>query len=170
MVSREVFINRDIQKLSIRKFFNYLWFVFSIIGILYSFTLFCRAGQPCFSNSCLIRLLFIPANKTNIEHFNIVYGTETSTNLTNNNFSKVLMFKVVYEMTFQKKCLMISRGFYRQTAAFIFRKIYHTNHKKKQHACNARFLTKEEFKQLMTENKFLLKESKLHLIEETILI
>jgi hypothetical protein len=44
-----------------RKFFDYLWFALSIIGILYSFTLFYKAGQPCSGDSCLIRLLFIPA-------------------------------------------------------------------------------------------------------------
>jgi hypothetical protein len=44
-----------------KKFFDYLWFILSIIGILYSFTLFYEAGQPCFSEGCLIRLLFVPA-------------------------------------------------------------------------------------------------------------
>jgi ubiquinone/menaquinone biosynthesis C-methylase UbiE len=37
-------------------------------------------------------------NRANIDQFNIVYGTETSTNLPSASFTKVLMFDVVHEI------------------------------------------------------------------------
>jgi hypothetical protein len=44
-----------------RIYFDYLWFVLSIIGILYSLNLIYEASQPCYSDDCLIRLLAVPA-------------------------------------------------------------------------------------------------------------
>jgi hypothetical protein len=52
---------RLFKKLGMRKIFDYLWFVLSIIGILYSLNLIYETSQPCYSDGCLIRLLAVPA-------------------------------------------------------------------------------------------------------------
>ena len=97
-------------------------------------------------------------NKTNIEQFNIVYGTETSTNLPTASFSKVLMFMVMHEITYKKEMLAdIKRILQKNGSLYIEENISHKPHKK-QRAYNYRFLTEEEFKQVMAENKFLLKK------------
>jgi ubiquinone/menaquinone biosynthesis C-methylase UbiE len=117
------------------------------------------------SSSCNIKTLTKRikklGNKTRIEQFSFVYGTETSTNLPTDNFSKVLMFMVVHEMTFKKEMLQdIKRILQKNGSLFIQENIAHKP-QKKQRACNYRFLTEDEFKQLMTENKFLLKREQI---------
>jgi ubiquinone/menaquinone biosynthesis C-methylase UbiE len=99
--------------------------------------------------------------KTNIEQFSFVYGTETSTNLPTCKFNKVLMFMVLHEMTFKKEMLEdVKRILQKNGSIFIQENISHKP-QKKQRACNYRFLTEEEFKQVMTENKFLLKREQI---------
>lgn len=117
------------------------------------------------SNSCNIKALTKRikklGNKTNIEQFSIVYGTETSTNLPSGNFNKVLMFMVVHEMTFKKEMFQdIKRILQKNGSLYIQENISHKP-QKKQRACNYRFLTEEEFKEIMTENKFLLKREQI---------
>lgn len=117
------------------------------------------------SNSCNIKTLSKRikklGNKTSIEQFSFIYGTETSTNLPTSNFNKVLMFMVLHEMTFKKEMLAdIKRILQKNGSLFIQENISHKP-QKKQRACNYRFLTENEFKQIMTENKFLLKREQI---------
>ncbi len=102
-------------------------------------------------------------NKANIEQFKIVYGTETSTNLPTASFTKVLMFDVVHEMSDRKTMLNdIKRILLKAGSLFIEEVLVYKPTKKERH-CNYPFFTEAAFKQLMLENKFILKKEKISL-------
>jgi ubiquinone/menaquinone biosynthesis C-methylase UbiE len=97
-------------------------------------------------------------NKTSIEQFKIVYGTDSTTNLPSASFNKVLMFMVLHEITYKHQMLEdIKRILQKEGSLLIQENISHKP-QKKQRACSYRFLTEEEFKQVMTENNFVLKK------------
>lgn len=45
----------------LNKILSYIFFVISIIGIIYCFKLINEASQPCGSDGCLIHILFLIA-------------------------------------------------------------------------------------------------------------
>jgi ubiquinone/menaquinone biosynthesis C-methylase UbiE len=103
-------------------------------------------------------------NKANIEQFKIIYGTETSTNLPTASFTKVLMFDVVHEMSDRQTMLNdIKRILQKGGSLFIEEVLVYVPAKKERH-CNYSFFTETEFKQLMLENKFILKKEKISFI------
>ncbi len=100
-------------------------------------------------------------NKANIEQFNIVYGTETSTNLPDASFNKVLMFDVIHELSDRQTMLNeIKRILQKGGSLFIEEILVHKPQKKEKH-CDYPFFTEIAFKNLMQENKFLLKNEKI---------
>jgi ubiquinone/menaquinone biosynthesis C-methylase UbiE len=102
-------------------------------------------------------------NKANINQFNIVYGTETSTNLPAAIFTKVLLFDVVHEMSDRQTMLHdIKRILQKGGSLFIEEVLVYKPAKKERH-CNYPFFTEAAFKQLMLENEFILKKEKISL-------
>jgi ubiquinone/menaquinone biosynthesis C-methylase UbiE len=102
-------------------------------------------------------------NKANIEQFKIIYGTETSTNLPSASFTKVLMFDVVHEMSDRQTMLNdIKRILQKGGSLFIEEVLVYKPAKKERH-CNYPFFTETAFKQLMLDNKFVLKKEKISL-------
>jgi ubiquinone/menaquinone biosynthesis C-methylase UbiE len=102
-------------------------------------------------------------NNANIEQFKIVYGTETSTNLPTASFTKVLMFDVVHEMSNRQTMLQdIKRIMQKGGSLFIEEVLVYKPAKKERH-CNYPFFTEAAFKQLMLDNKFILKKEKISL-------
>jgi ubiquinone/menaquinone biosynthesis C-methylase UbiE len=100
-------------------------------------------------------------NRANIDQFNIVYGTETSTNLPSASFTKVLMFDVVHEIAARQIMLDdIKRILQKGGSLFIEEVLVYKPAKKERH-CNYPFFTEPAFKQLMLENKFILKKEKI---------
>jgi ubiquinone/menaquinone biosynthesis C-methylase UbiE len=100
-------------------------------------------------------------NKANMDQFNIIYGTETSTNLPSASFTKVLMFDVVHEISDRQIMLNdIKRILQKGGSLFIEEVLVYKTAKKERH-CNYPFFTEAAFKQLMIENKFTLKKEKI---------
>ncbi len=102
-------------------------------------------------------------SKANIEQFKIVYGTETSTNLPTASFTKVLMFDVIHELSDRQTMLKeIKRILQKGGSLFIEEVLVYKPQKKERH-CDYPFFTETAFKQLMLENKFILKKEKVSL-------
>ncbi len=102
-------------------------------------------------------------NKANIEQFKIVYGSSTSTNLPTATFTKVLMFDVIHEMSDRQTMLKeIKRILQKGGSLFIEEVLVYKPQKKERH-CDYPFFTEAAFKQLMLENKFILKKEKISL-------
>ncbi len=100
-------------------------------------------------------------NKANIHQFNIVYGTTTSTNLPASSFNKVLMFDVIHELSDRQTMLNeIKRILQKGGSLFIEEILVHNPQKKERH-CDYPFFTEIAFKQLMTDNNFILKKEKI---------
>lgn len=102
-------------------------------------------------------------NKANIEQFKIVYGTETSTNLPTATFTKVLMFDVIHEMSDRQIMLNDIKRILQKGGSLFIEEILVYKPKRKERHCNYPFLTEAAFKQLMLENKFIIKKEKISL-------
>jgi ubiquinone/menaquinone biosynthesis C-methylase UbiE len=95
-------------------------------------------------------------NKTSIEQFKIVYGTELTTNLPTEGYNKILLFDVIHEIS-QKEIMLGEIKRITSKGGFIFiEEILVHKPQKKDRICSYPFLTEDEFKRLMIENKFLL--------------
>jgi ubiquinone/menaquinone biosynthesis C-methylase UbiE len=102
-------------------------------------------------------------NKANIEQFKIVYGNETSTNLPSASYTKVLMFDVVHEMSERQTMLSDIRRILQKGGSLFIEEVLVYKPAKKERHCNYPFFTETAFKQLMLENKFILKKEKISL-------
>ncbi len=100
-------------------------------------------------------------NKANIHQFNIVYGTTTSTNLPASSFNKVLMFDVVHEMSDRQTMLNDVKRILQKGGSLFIEEILVYKPQKKERHCNYPFFTEIAFKQLMTDNNFILKKEKI---------
>jgi ubiquinone/menaquinone biosynthesis C-methylase UbiE len=100
-------------------------------------------------------------NKANIEQFNIVYGTETSTNLPAASFNKILMFDVIHELSDKQTMLNEIKRILQKGGSLFIQEILVYKPKKKERHCNYPFFTEIAFKNLMQENKFILKNEKI---------
>jgi ubiquinone/menaquinone biosynthesis C-methylase UbiE len=102
-------------------------------------------------------------NKANINQFNIVYGTETSTNLPAANFTKVLMFDVIHEMSDRQTMLHDIKRILQKGGSLFIEEVLVYKPKKKERHCNYPFLTEAALKELMIQNKFILKREQISL-------
>ena len=92
-------------------------------------------------------------NKTKIENFNIHIGTETTTNLPANSFTKVLAFDVIHEMTFKSEMLADIAKILQHNGMLYIQEILVHKKIKKEKACNYPYLTEDELKALLERNK-----------------
>ncbi|MEQ1552707.1 MAG: methyltransferase domain-containing protein [Ferruginibacter sp.] len=96
-----------------------------------------------------------------IEQFKFVIGTDSTTNLPSNSFTKILMFDVLHEMSKKKQMLTdIKRIMIKNASFFIEENLAHKP-QRKQRICNFRLLTEQEFKIIMKDNNFILKNEQI---------
>ena len=100
-------------------------------------------------------------NKADIKQFSIVYGTTTSTNLPTASFNKVLMFDVVHEMSERQTMLNDIKRILQKGGSLFIEEILVHKPQKKDRICNYPFFTEIAFKQLMTDNNFILIKEKI---------
>ena len=99
-------------------------------------------------------------NKTTLEQFKIIYGTETNSNLPTASFNKVLMTGVVHEFSNRNVMLQdIKRILTKDGSVFIEEVLVHKPIKKDR-ICNYPFFTEDDFKTLMVNNGFVLVKEK----------
>ena len=98
--------------------------------------------------------------KATINQFNIVYGTETSTNLPSAAFTKVLLFDVVHEFSNRNSMLQDVKRILTKNGSVFIEEILVHKPIKKDRICNFPFFTEDAFKVLMMENKFTLIKEK----------
>ena len=92
-------------------------------------------------------------NVTRIENFNIQIGTETSTNLPGDTFTKVLLFDVIHEMTFKAEMLADIKRILKNNGEIYIQEILVRKKVKKDKICNYPYLTEDELKTLLRDNK-----------------
>jgi ubiquinone/menaquinone biosynthesis C-methylase UbiE len=102
-------------------------------------------------------------NRATIEQFKIVHGTETSTNLPTASFTKVLMFDVVHEMSNRQTMLVDIKRILQKGGSLFIEEILVYKPKRKERHCNYPFFTEPAFKELMKQNKFILKREQISL-------
>ncbi len=100
-------------------------------------------------------------NIATIEQFNIVYGTETSTNLPTAAFNKVLLTGVVHEFSDKKIMLQDVKRILTKNGSLFIEEVLVHKPVKKDRICNYPFFTENDFKVLMMENKFTLVKEKI---------
>lgn len=99
--------------------------------------------------------------KTVLEQFNIVYGTETSTNLPSATFNKVLLFDVIHEFSDRNRMLQDVKRILTNNGSVFIEEILVHKPIKKDRICNYPFFTEDAFKALMMQNKFILIKEKI---------
>ena len=99
-------------------------------------------------------------NIAKIEHFNIIYGTEASTNLPTATFNKVLLFDVVHEFSDRNTMLQDVKRILSKNGSVFIEEILVHKPIKKDRICNYPFFTEDAFKALMMENNFKLVKEK----------
>ena len=100
-------------------------------------------------------------NKANIDQFSFHYGTETSTGLPANSYNKVMMFNLVHELTYKTEMLNDIRKILSSEGVILAEEILVRKKTKKDKNCNYPYLTEDEFKKVMADNKFILKREKM---------
>lgn len=100
-------------------------------------------------------------NIATIEQFNIVYGTETNTNLPTAAFNKVLLFDVVHECSNRNIMLQDIKRILTKSGSLFIEEVLVHKPIKKDRICNYPFFTENDFKVLMMENKFTLVREKI---------
>ncbi len=100
-------------------------------------------------------------NIATIEQFNIVYGTETSTNLPSATFNKVFLFDVVHELSDRNTMLQDVKRILTNNGSVFIEEILVHKPIKKDKICNYPFFTDDAFKALMVQNKFTLIKEKI---------
>ncbi|MCY7293586.1 MAG: class I SAM-dependent methyltransferase [Ferruginibacter sp.] len=102
----------------------------------------------------LLKRIKTSEGKASIDKFNIVYGTEISTNLPSATFNKVLLFDVVHEFSDRNIMLQDVKRILTNNGSVFIEEILVHHSIKKDRGCNFPFLTEDAFKQLMADNKF----------------
>lgn len=100
-------------------------------------------------------------NIATIEQFNIVYGTETNTNLPTAAFNKVLLFDVVHECSNRNIMLQDIKRILTKSGSLFIEEVLVHKPIKKDRICNYPFFTENDFKVLMMDNKFTLVREKI---------
>ncbi len=100
-------------------------------------------------------------NKANIDQFSFHYGTETSTGLPANSYNKVMMFNLVHELTYKTEMLNDIKRILSNDGVILIEEILVRKKIKRDKNCNYPYLTEDEFKTVMAENKFILKKEKI---------
>ena len=115
------------------------------------------------SNYCnkarLLKQINATGNKTSIDHFTIQYGTTTSTNLPNGQFTKVLLFDVLHEMECKPAMLANIKSVLQASGTLFIEEILVHKKMKKERACNYPYLTEQELLKIMEDNHYLVKQS-----------
>lgn len=96
-------------------------------------------------------------NKTSIENFEFHYGTEKATNLPSAQFTKVLIFDVIHEMTYKNEMLNDIKRILQKNGSIFIEEILVHKSVKKDKVCNYPFLTEPEFKKILADNNFVIK-------------
>lgn len=100
-------------------------------------------------------------NIAKIEQFNIVYGTEASTNLPSTSFNKVLMTGVVHEFSNRNAMLQDVKRILTTDGSLFIEEVLVHKPMKKDRICNYPFFTVDAFKALMIENNLKLVKEKM---------
>jgi ubiquinone/menaquinone biosynthesis C-methylase UbiE len=93
-------------------------------------------------------------NLSTIDQFSFCYGTEKSSNLPSNRFTKVLITDVIHELTYRTEMLEDLKRILAPNGSLFVEEILVHKAVKKDRICNYPFLTEPAFKNLFTENQF----------------
>ena len=96
------------------------------------------------------------ANKKVIGNFNIVIGSDTSTNLTPNNYDRVLLINVFHELTKQKEMIAEVYKILKNKGKLVIMERVSNKKGKKRKDCPHIMTCEPDFIKLLTEQKFVL--------------
>ena len=114
----------------------------------------------------LLKRIKRSGNITRMENFNIQIGTETSTNLPSNTFTKVLLFDVVHEMTYKTEMLADVKRILKKNGSIYIQEILVRKKVKKDKICNYPYLTEDELKTLFRNNNLKITKEEMYIDTE----
>jgi ubiquinone/menaquinone biosynthesis C-methylase UbiE len=99
-------------------------------------------------------------HKVNIENFKFCYGTEKSTRLPSNTYTKVLVNDLVHELTYSTEMLADLNRILKSDGRLMVSEIVVIKKAPKEKGCNFPYMTESELKSTLTKNKFSIADEK----------
>jgi len=97
-------------------------------------------------------------NRTSIDNFSFQYGDDAGTHLPAAGFSKVLAFDLIHELSNKPAMLADIKRILQSDGSFFIREILVHKKIKKDRNCNFPYLTEEDFKKIIAENRYLIRK------------